>query len=132
MANIFPIDRMFRITPDVDGKFAVLGDAANGRVGAWSIDFNPDASFTGSFAIVGRSRGAPAHTDSVPFKQVLFRRIYLNGVAYAYDWSAAADVVTGPSLIQVPANGVSIALLISCAAGFGKVYSWPLVGSGAV
>jgi hypothetical protein len=121
-----PISNRYRITPLDHGQIRKLGNAAIGEVGTWSIQFVPDASFEGAFIVKGRIDHEKAQDDDVPYLPVRYRAAFLNSADA--DYSLVAAEITSGSLIDVPANGKSIALLISCTAGYGWLYSTPLHG----
>ena len=131
--NLSPIElanagREYRVTTNDHGKFLFLGNASDGRVGTFTIQFAPDpgGSWQGSFAVVARVYGKPASDNGVGFQSIPYRRVALNGAAS--DRVLVSDVLTGSFIIEVPANGLVICLLVNAQAGFGTVYNWPLNG----
>ena len=108
------------------GKIIFLGNASDGRVGTFTIEFVPDASWSGTFAVLGRVYGKPASDNGVGFSPIPYRRICLNNVAS--DRAIVSDVLTGHFIIEVPASGLAIGLLASVQASGGVVYNWPLNG----
>ena len=130
MANIFPVDRYIKILPAQNGNIAVLGNAADGRVGTWMVGFKPSEDFVGAFGVLGRPIIPPAANDLATawtYQSIPYRRISLNGVASDYAL-VAVDVGGTADLIQIPANALSIGLLIACTAGSCDVVSWDLNG----
>ena len=131
MAYIFPVSRKFVAQPAQNGNIAVIGNAADGRVGTWMVQFVPSEDFVGSFGIVGRAYGKVAGDDEVPYQSVPYRRVSLNGVAS--DYAIATAAVGGTAdIIQIPSNGLNIGLLIAASAGECAVYSWDLNGPSAI
>ena len=119
--------REYRVTTSDNGKFLFLGNASDGRTGTFVIQWVPDASFAGSFGVTARVYGKPASDNGVAFQSIPYRRVSLAGVAS--DRTLVAAVLTDAFLIEVPSSGVVLALLCECTAGFGTLYSWPLMGS---
>ncbi len=125
MANIFPIDRAFRITSANHGNFAEFGPAGEGSmVGTWLFHWVPDSSFVGALGIVGRAYGQKAKDNDVPFVPIPFAPLNINGVVPAAPFVYISGTIDGNSIIQVPSNGLSVAVLIDCTEGFGWLYSW--------
>jgi hypothetical protein len=122
--------RECKVTVADHGKFLFLGNAGDGRTCTMAIQFVPDASFSGSFAVTARMYGKPASDNGVAFIDYPFRRVVLNDVASdrAVTTNTATPLVNS-FIIEVPSNGVALAMLCSCTAGFGYLYSWPLNGS---
>jgi hypothetical protein len=117
----------YTITAADTANYLQIGSAGHGNTGgAILIEFVPDShgSWNGSFVIVARVGGGPLGKQEaaigVPFAQVPYRQIYLNGVVA--DYSIVSTVITGASIIQVPCAGLSIALLPTVVAGFGTIY----------
>ena len=142
MATIFPLDRNFKITTDANGAIAELGAAGvMQQVGTFGLQFVPSQDFQGFVAIVARMPEL-SNTTSVPdapFMAYPYRAAYLNGavpaVPFGFVLDAATNLpptITGPSMIQVPSNGFSVGLLISCTAGSMWVYLARLNGPSAV
>ena len=121
--------REYRVSTTDHGKFLYLGNASDGRTGTMAVQWVPDASFTGSFAVTARMHGKPASDNGVAFVDYPFRRVVLNNVASdrAVTTNTATPLVNS-FIIEVPSNGVALAMLCSCTAGFGYLYSWPLTG----
>lgn len=118
--------REYRVTSADHGKILFFGNASDGRVGTFVVQWVPDASFAGSFAVTGRVYGKPASDNGVPFDPIPYRRVTLANVAS--DRELVADTLTTPFLIEVPSNGIAVGLLCACTDGFGTLYSWPLNG----
>ena len=124
MALYSPIDRdRYKVTTVDHGNFKVLGTVSDIDGGSWRVQFVPDVSFVGSFAVVGRSGGPQAGNDSVAFTQIPYNRVSLNG--QASDWNLVSDVLLSDFIINVPGTGLSVALLVECTAGFGVLYAKP-------
>lgn len=130
MANIFPVGRYFVAQPAQNGDFAILGNAADSRVGTWVVGFVPSADFVGAFGIVGRVTIPPAENDlgdDTTYVSIPYRRVTLAGVASDYALVSAAVGGTR-DIIQIPANGMDVGLLIAASAGTCAIISWPLNG----
>ena len=108
------------------------------QVSTMVVQFNPaDGGFTGSFIVVGRLMGAAALDKNTPFEPIPYRVGSLNNEAQidattlqGWPWSAAA--ITGPAIIQIPANGMSIALQFAAEAGQMDITSWDLQGNSSM
>lgn len=122
------VDRSYKVTTKDNGNFLFLGNAAEGQVGAMCVQWVPDEQFTGALGVTSRIYGFPITDSGVPLGlvPVPYRRVNINGTASDYGFDTAT--LTGPSIINVPANGLAVALLVSCTAGTGWLYSWPLLG----
>jgi hypothetical protein len=118
--------REYRVTPNDHGSILYLGNASDGRTGTFVIQWVPDNSFSGSFAVVARVYGKPASDNGVPFNPVPYRRVTLANVAS--DRTLVADALATSFLIEVPSNGIAVGLLCACTDGFGTLYSWDLNG----
>ncbi len=134
MANIYPVDRRFNVTQADHGNIIVLGDTGGIHVGAWLVHWVPGGAFTGQLFVVGRAYGKPASDDVVGFVSLPYRKGYLNGALA--DWGMVVDgtALSGPSIITVPAPGISIGLEVSNPdpGSNGILYSWPLHGTSIV
>lgn len=131
MASTYPIDRSYRVTTTDNGNFLNIGNAASGRVGTWLVHWVPDLSFAGGgLTVYGRGYGKPASDAGVPWATIPYRRINVAGVAS--DYAIVTATVGAAGMIQIPANGLAVALGVSCTAGFGWLYSWDLNGPSAV
>ena len=115
------------ITSDDNGVFLLLADIGDTETGSWTFQFVPSQDFIGELAIVGRIQGKTAYDDDVPFLQVPYRKTYLNGAVG--DLSLATALITGTSIVRIPATALAIALLVACTAGTMTVYSYPRYGS---
>lgn len=123
--------RSYTITASDDGYLLELGPAATtGHVGTYVLQFNPTLSFSGQIQVQGRVFGAAAESASLPFEAIPYRRVTVAGVAQQYE--LVSDMITGACIIQVPANGMSVALLVSCLQGDCAVVSWDLNGPSAI
>lgn len=124
---LYPVlGRSYKITTADHGNIPMLGNAAEGCVGTWLVHWVPDLNFTGSLALVGRAYGQPASDAVVAVLGVPYRRVNINGVASDYGFDSVA--LTGPSIVTAPANGLALGFLVSCSAGTGMLYTWPLEG----
>jgi hypothetical protein len=117
------------VTVNDNGKILFFGNASDGRTGTWFLQFVPNLLFVGQFSVVARPYGSPASNDGVAMQDYPFRRVVLNGVASDRTiTNNTATPLSGGFAIEVPSNGVALGLLVSCTAGGGVVYSWPLNG----
>lgn len=131
MATVSRSSRRFKVTPAHNGEISDLGPAtANASLGTFVIQFITSEDFVGSFAVLGRAYGQNARDAEAQMMSIPYRRANVNGVAS--DYKMVGDVISGPGLIQIPANGLAIGLLVECSAGECEVVSWPLQGSSAV
>ena len=131
MAAIHPIELRYRVTPVDNGTFGVLGDISQTEVGMWRLHWVPDASFAGDgLAILGRA--APVDdSGGANFGTVPYRRVQVAGQASdlaLVQTGGVAVPITSDSIIYVPASGLTIAVEMGCTAGFGYLYSLPLIG----
>ena len=121
--------RKFGFSTDDNGDFLEIGPAGTSSAGGvMVIQFIPSANAVYSVIIHGKVFGPAAQDAAAPFMPIGYRRTTVNNVA-ALDPTLTADPITGPSTIQVPSNGISIALLVACSAGTCQVVSWNLQGA---
>lgn len=121
--------RSYLITPNDNGLILDFGPgASSSTVGTFVFQFNPDATSDYTVLLMGRAFGAAAVAAGVPFVPIPYHRVTINNVAQDYAMSAA--VISGPSLIQVPANW-DVGLYVSTTVGSCQVVSWDLQGSSA-
>lgn len=134
MANRYPLDRDYLVLPaNDDGNILVLGNSSGtDAVGGWLVHLVPDGSSDIEIAILGRITGKVPSDESVAFIPIPYRRINLAGVVSDYAMVTTGVTVSGNSIIQIPANGLSVGLLVSTKTGTAKLYSMPVVGSTAV
>ncbi len=119
-------NRGFSITPNDNGDIVEIGPGSTPQsVGVLSIQFDPTIDFVGSFTVLSKLMGLAA--QSAPFLPVAYRRVNVAGAAS--DRILVADPITAVGKIEVPSNGDSIALLVTCTAGSCWVYSWDLQGA---
>ncbi len=124
----FTASRSQRIGPEHSGRFAVLGNVSTVEVGTWRIQFYPDEAFTGTLTVMGRSAGKDAHDADVGFGTIPYRRIQLNGVASDRSLVTDGVPIATDFIIEVPASGLALALLLDCTTGSGLILSQPLAG----
>lgn len=129
MATEYPITQRYQITVADNGKFPTLGVVSRDESGCWHLTFVPDDSFVGSIAIVGRSSGKDIAGDGNGFGSIPFRRVQIAGVASDNSLVTTPYANSTGMIAIIPADGLSVALLVECTAGFGYAYSRPLVGS---
>ncbi len=121
--------RKFGFSIDDNGDYLEIGPGGTAQTGGvLAIQFIPDGSFVGSVIIMGKVMGTAAREANVQFMPVMYRPITINNVATDFSVPTAA-AVTGPSTINVPSNGVSVALFVECTAGTCQVVSWNLQGA---
>lgn len=121
--------RKFGFSTDDNGDFLEIGPAGTSSTGGvMAIQLIPDQNFVGSVVIHGKIMGTAARDANVQFMPVMYRPITLNNVAADFT-IPIATAVPGNSTINVPSNGVSIALLVTCSAGTCQVVSWNLQGA---
>lgn len=103
---------------EYNGLFLEVGTSGTtDRTGVVVIQFVPDVDFVGEFAVMARPRNQPttAADTGAPFLPVGYIAINVNGAAVDRLYSSA--LVTGAGIIEVPANGLSVGLLVSCTGG---------------
>lgn len=128
--TIYPITSTYKITTQDHGKIGILGDGSTSVPSFLSLHFVPDPTFVGGgITILGRQvLDDSAQTN---FGTVAYRRVQLGGVASDYtlvQTTSAAVPLAADAMVQVPASGLSIAVLMDCTAGFAMLYLVPLVG----
>ncbi len=123
------IGKDYTVTTADNGRILFLGDASSSRTSAKTIMWVPNIPFTGAgFTVVARVYGPAPDKAGITPVPVPYRRVYLNGVAS--DRAIVSDTLPATAwLIEVPANGQVIALVISCTVGTGQLYNWDSVGS---
>lgn len=127
--------RTYKITSADHGNFLELGPAAtSGQMGAFVLQFDPAAGWDGTLVLYARPFGQAADATNVPFLPVPYRRIALGAgnAVVAADYQLVSDALVGEALIQVPANGLSIAILVAASQGACTMVSWPLQGTSAI
>ena len=99
------------------------------RTGTVMIYFRPSVDFTGSFAVMGRPRNQPTTADDIgaPFVPVGYIAVNVDGAAVDRLYSSAT--ISGPGIIEVPAHGLSIGLLVACTAGTCQLWFARLEGA---
>lgn len=124
IANTFPLDRPFKVSQQVSGLTALLGNVSDaGQPGFISVQIFPSADFEGSFQVLGRSMCNTSdlpQTPDAPFLQVPYRRVYTDGVVQ--DYGLVSTTIRGQALIHIPTNGIQTALFVVCTAGTCWVY----------
>lgn len=129
MALVKASNRLNVVTQTNNGDIFEFGPGGGvSQVGAIVFQFAPSLDFAGTFLVIGKMMGVAAET--APFLPISYRRVNINTLAS--DYAIVADAVVPSAIIQVPSNGLSIALLVSCTAGKCQVYSWDLQGSSAI
>lgn len=114
---------------DDNGKTLFFGDASSSRTSVKTVQWVPDADTTGDgFSLVARIYGPKVDANGTPFNPIPYRRVQLAGVAS--DRGLVSDTLPIEGfLIEVPANGQTIALVASVTFGNGWLYNWDSVGS---
>lgn len=113
-----------------DGLFLELGGGPIfDQVGAVVVQFVPDVDFVGAFAVVGRPRDQSTSPSvaQAPFVPVPYIAVNTNGAAAERTLGSAP--ITQQGIIEVPANGLSVGLLVACTAGTCKLYMARLAGT---
>lgn len=124
-------NRFYTVTAADDGVLLELGPAGTtGLVSTFTVNFNPALDWNGQFVVMGRPLGVASDNANTPFVPIPYRIVSLNNSAQDYSMVSAA--ISGAALIQVPANGLSIALLTACSVGKCDLTSWDLQGSSAI
>lgn len=115
--GIFPAPLEWNVTTANDGATAVYGNTSDQNpFGTWTFQFVPSLTFTGTFGVVGRGARIPTTDTTVPWMPVPYRRVTLANTAQ--DYAIVTAVLAGTNdIIDVPANGKAIGILISCQAG---------------
>lgn len=126
------IGRKATIDASSNGKFHLLSDTGGQSAGMWVVQFVPDPDDPAdcSLSVQGRVQGQQAFDDEVGFAPIPYRAAVLN--TETSDYALRDDAITGHSLLAVPATGLAIALLVSCASGKGHIYSYPRTGDAAL
>lgn len=126
--------RLHAITSADDGQILELGPATTGgggnQEGTFAIQFKPELDWDGQIVVAGRVFGKAADDVDLPFIPIPYRRANLDNLAS--DYRIVFDPINSTALIQVPASGLSVGLLVTCTAGKCFVVSQPLNGSSAV
>ena len=139
MAQTFPTNSPWKILPSDNGNIGILGVAGPmTQGGVIAVDFITDPTWQGSLAVMGRTIGFPS-SDPTGFVPIPFRAAFLNdavviGASGAPDWSfvPAQTLLTGRSLIQIPTNGIEVAVLVACVAGFATLYKHLVQGAAPI
>lgn len=128
-ARLANIGKDYTITADDNAKILFLGDASSSRTSVKTIMWVPGLTFAGAgFSVVGRIYGPAPDKAGVTMVPLPYRRVNLAGVAS--DRAVVSDSLPAAGfLIEVPANGQTLALVVSCTAGTGQLYNWDSVGS---
>lgn len=123
------IGKAYPLSTADNGMTLFLGDASSSRTSVKTIMWVPDLGTTGNgFALVARIYGTQVDTQGTPFVSIPYRRVNLAGVASDRALVAGSLPMEG-FLIEVPANGQTIAIIPSVTSGGGWLYHWDSVGS---
>jgi hypothetical protein len=114
---------------DDNGKTLFFGDASSSRTSVKTVQWVPDLGTVGDgFSLVSRIYGPQVDTNGTAFTPIPYRRVALSGSAS--DRGLVSDTLPVDGfLIEVPANGQTLALVVSVTSGGGWLYSWDAVGS---
>jgi hypothetical protein len=119
--------REYKVQSDDHGRLLFLGNASDGRVSTFVLEFVPNYDWQGDLAVVARIYGKPASDNGVGFVSIPVRRVAINN--QASDRALVGNVTfQGQFIVEVPCNGLSLAVLCNVQAGSGTLYSWPLNG----
>jgi len=136
IATIHASNRSYRVVPataNVPGfPFLEIGPAGTTKsVSTFAVQFSPSVGFDGLFVVEGHVMGTAADGVNAPFGPIPYRRVMLNNVAQLYE--IVTDAISTSALIQIPANGLSVALQMTApTVGFCDVLVWDLQGSSAI
>lgn len=127
--------RYYKITPDAaslpGSPLLEIGPAGTtASVAVLTVQFKPSINWNGQFVVCGRTMGPAADSHDMPFLPIPYKRVNLANIAQ--DYAIVTDPIVGTALIEVPANGRSIALLFTCLDGSCEIASWDVQGSAAV
>lgn len=98
------------------------GPAGGGSTGTWTFQWVPDVTFDGSLTVMGRVAGPAATADGVPQVPVPYRAAYINGAVTGSPESYTNVPIVGTSLFFMDTAQLSPGFLVTCNAGFGKLY----------
>lgn len=132
MPNLSGLGPYVLVTPQNDGAILMFGPPSDEEPGAVVFEFNASSDFVGSFAVLGHVTGpaVPANAPAHPAMPVPYRRINVGGAAS--DYAMVSDLIANTGMIQVPANGMSIGLGVSCSAGTCSIWRLPVEGASSV
>lgn len=129
MADIYPAGPVFRVLPAQTGTVAAYVTTSDENPsGAFAFQLVPSIDFDGGFVVVGRTPRISTADTTVPWQPIPYRRVTLDNVASDYAIVSAVIGMAGPSQILVPANGMSVGLLIACNAGQCMIYQQHMAG----
>ena len=139
------------VGPSNDGDILRLGDTGAYASGFFAVQFydaqvDEGPSFTGTIIPVATPRkwdspesggnipfNATQRAFEVPFIPIPYRIVILNGVPWDVtlpnQYVIAGTAITTTSMIEIPANGLSIGLQVQCSSGSGWLYRLPLVSA---
>ncbi len=123
------IGKAYQVTTADNGATLFLGDASSSRTSVKTIHWVPDGGVIGDgFTVVARIYGPTVDTNGTSFLPIPYRRVNLAGAAS--DRALVSDTLPMEGfLIEVPANGQTIAIIPSVTFGGGWLYTWDSVGS---
>lgn len=132
MPTVVRAQRYSKVTVANNGDILDLGPAGTGgTVATYMIQFVASLNFIGQFGVMGRLYGTPSvDVAGSQFASIPYRRVNVNGLASDYDM--VTDVITGSGIIQVPANGLDVGLLVAISQGTCAIASLDLNGPSAV
>jgi hypothetical protein len=120
----------FRITSANNGEIHEIGPATTSGVATIMVEFAPSLDFNGQFIVMGKILGQAAADKGASLLPVPYRLV--NQANNAAGYEMVSNPVNDAGIIQIPANGLSIGLLVACAQGFCDVLVYRLDGSSAV
>ncbi len=103
-------------------------DALTG--GSLTVQIVNDATLSASIVVSARSLQGDALSDGVAFVPIVYKKLYLNGSVG--DGTLASTAITTNSLIEIPASGMQVALVVTYTSGSGSCYVMPTTGGAAV
>lgn len=128
-ASTANIGSAYPLTPADNGSILFLGDGSSSRTATKTIQFVPGPGFTGTgFTVVARIYGPSPDKNAVVFNPIPYRRVQLAGLAS--DRAIVSDTLPATGfIVEVPCNGLVVALVASVTGGSGVLYQWNSVGS---
>lgn len=119
MATV-PMSGTYKVVSDADtGNTLEFGESGTEEAGFLTFQLQT-SGFTGSFTVVGRSKGETALLNSAAFVPVPYIRVALNGAAS--DRTVVSAALTTSAIIEVPSSGMSVGLAVTCSAGTCKIF----------
>lgn len=120
-------NRLDVITTGDNGALVTYGPGGTDKLVATVVmEFAPSLVplFAGSLQVLGKICG-PAG-DTAPFLPIRYRKINVAGTSG--DRTLVDDPITSAGIIEIPCNGLIVALLVTCTAGQCQVYTMDVQG----